>query len=320
MQIEYTDAINFLMNCDDAYILTHQSPDGDTIGSAFALCYLLKELGKRSKIICPDGLPERYNFMYTDYEEADFEPDCIIAVDIADPKLLGKYREVYGDKVNLCIDHHYSNILYAEKTLLNAHAGATCEIIYRLINLADIRCSDMMARCLYTGIATDTGCFKFENTTAETHRIVAEMMDNNHIEYAKINRLMFDIKSPARLKVERLAFDATEFYFDGKCAFMPITEKMLEENNITSNDLEGVATLPLQIEGVEVGVTLREREANVFKVSMRSGGKADVSLIAGKLGGGGHIRASGCLMKGELPEVRKKILSVIETAVKEQDL
>lgn len=195
MQIEYTDAINFLMNCDDAYILTHQSPDGDTIGSAFALCYLLKELGKRSKIICPDGLPERYNFMYTDYEEADFEPDCIIAVDIADPKLLGKYREVYGDKVNLCIDHHYSNILYAEKTLFNAHAGATCEIIYRLINLADIRCSDMMARCLYTGIATDTGCFKFENTTAETHRIVAEMMDNNHIEYAKINRLMFDIKA-----------------------------------------------------------------------------------------------------------------------------
>ena len=128
MQIEYFDAINIINDSDDIYIITHQSPDGDTIGAGFSLYYLLTALGKRSKVICPDDFPERYEYMYEDYVGKDFEAKCVIAVDVADEKLMGTLAEVYGDKVDLCIDHHVSNTEYARKTLLCSYASATCEV------------------------------------------------------------------------------------------------------------------------------------------------------------------------------------------------
>lgn len=317
MLIDLSEAVEFLKGCEDAVILTHQSPDGDCIGAGFALKDLLEALGKRSRVLCSDEFPKRYDFMTSVGSGEEFEPKTVIAVDIADPQLMGNLRETYGNKVQLCIDHHISNIGYAEKTLLNAGASATCELIYELADAMKIQMSDHCAACIYTGIATDTGCFKYECTTARCHEIAAELMKSHKLKYAKINREMFDVKSIGRLKMERIVTDLMEYYLDNRLTMICITSDILNEQHVDANDLDGCASIPLQVEGVEVGVTIKEKSKNEYKVSMRSANDVNVSAICQTLGGGGHIKAAGCLVKGTLEEVKAAVVEAVRKGMEE---
>lgn len=317
MLIDLSEAVEFLKGCEDAVILTHQSPDGDCIGAGFALKDLLEALGKRSRVLCSDEFPKRYDFMTSVGSGEEFEPKTVIAVDIADPQLMGNLRETYGNKVQLCIDHHISNVGYAEKTLLNAGASATCELIYELADAMKIQMSDHCAACIYTGIATDTGCFKYECTTARCHEIAAELMKSHKLKYAKINREMFDVKSIGRLKMERIVTDLMEYYLDNRLTMICITSDILNEQHVDSNDLDGCASIPLQVEGVEVGVTIKEKSENEYKVSMRSANDVNVSAICQTLGGGGHIKAAGCLVKGTLEEVKAAVVEAVRKGMEE---
>ncbi len=317
MLIDLSEAVEFLKGCEDAVILTHQSPDGDCIGAGFALKDLLEALGKRSRVLCSDEFPKRYDFMTSVGSGEEFEPKIVIAVDIADPQLMGNLRETYGNKVQLCIDHHISNIGYAEKTLLNAGASATCELIYELADAMKIQMSDHCAACIYTGIATDTGCFKYECTTARCHEIAAELMKSHKLKYAKINREMFDVKSIGRLKMERIVTDLMEYYLDNRLTMICITSDILNEQHVDANDLDGCASIPLQVEGVEVGVTIKEKSENEYKVSMRSANDVNVSAICQTLGGGGHIKAAGCLVKGTLEEVKAAVVEAVRKGMEE---
>ena len=315
--IDLSEAVEFLKGCEDAVILTHQSPDGDCIGAGFALKDLLEALGKRSRVLCSDEFPKRYDFMTSVGSGEEFEPKTVIAVDIADPQLMGNLRETYGNKVQLCIDHHISNVGYAEKTLLNAGASATCELIYELADAMKIQMSDHCAACIYTGIATDTGCFKYECTTARCHEIAAELMKSHKLKYAKINREMFDVKSIGRLKMERIVTDLMEYYLDNRLTMICITSDILNEQHVDANDLDGCASIPLQVEGVEVGVTIKEKSENEYKVSMRSANDVNVSAICQTLGGGGHIKAAGCLVKGTLEEVKAAVVEAVRKGMEE---
>lgn len=317
MLIDLSEAVEFLKGCEDAVILTHQSPDGDCIGAGFALKDLLEALGKRSRVLCSDEFPKRYDFMTSVGSDEEFEPKTVIAVDIADPQLMGNLRETYGNKVQLCIDHHISNVGYAEKTLLNAGASATCELIYELADAMKIQMSDHCAACIYTGIATDTGCFKYECTTARCHEIAAELMKSHKLKYAKINREMFDVKSIGRLKMERIVTDLMEYYLDNRLTMICITSDILNEQHVDANDLDGCASIPLQVEGVEVGVTIKEKSENEYKVSMRSANDVNVSAICQTLGGGGHIKAAGCLVKGTLEEVKAAVVEAVRKGMEE---
>lgn len=317
MLIDLSEAVEFLKGCEDAVILTHQSPDGDCIGAGFALKDLLEALGKRSRVLCCDEFPKRYDFMTSVGSGEEFEPKTVIAVDIADPQLMGNLRETYGNKVQLCIDHHISNVGYAEKTLLNAGASATCELIYELADAMKIQMSDHCAACIYTGIATDTGCFKYECTTARCHEIAAELMKSHKLKYAKINREMFDVKSIGRLKMERIVTDLMEYYLDNRLTMICITSDILNEQHVDANDLDGCASIPLQVEGVEVGVTIKEKSENEYKVSMRSANDINVSAICQTLGGGGHIKAAGCLVKGTLEEVKAAVVEAVRKGMEE---
>lgn len=317
MLIDLSEAVEFLKGCEDAVILTHQSPDGDCIGAGFALKDLLEALGKRSRVLCSDEFPKRYDFMTSVGSGEEFEPKTVIAVDIADPQLMGNLRETYGNKVQLCIDHHISNVGYAEKTLLNAGASATCELIYELADAMKIQMSDHCAACIYTGIATDTGCFKYECTTARCHEIAAELMKSHKLKYAKINREMFDVKSIGRLKMERIVTDLMEYYLDNRLTMICITSDILNEQHVDANDLDGCASIPLQVEGVEVGVTIKEKSENEYKVSMRSANDVNVSAICQTLGGGGHIKAAGCLVKGTLEEVKVAVVEAVRKGMEE---
>lgn len=312
MNIDINAAADILKNCGNAYILTHQSPDGDCVGSGTALWFVLKSMGKKAKVLCSDEIPHRFDFIREEYEEEEFEPEIIIAADVADINLLGKYKEIYGDKVDLCIDHHISNTGYAQKTLVCPKASAACEVVYEVIKAMGISLDDNLAKCIYTGIATDTGCFKYENTTARAHEIAAELKKTSTVNFAKINRDMFDVKTRGRLKMEAAAFELMEYFLDGKLTIVSVTSSLRDKMGVEQNELDGIEGIPLQVEGAEVGVTIKQRDENSFKISMRSANDVNVSDICACLGGGGHVKAAGCLLHGTLDEVKAKIIEVVK--------
>lgn len=317
-KLDFQQTAEFLRSCEDAYILIHQSPDGDCIGSGYSLQAVLRLMGKRARVLCSDPIPQRFGFLLPSEPEEDFEPKCIIAVDVADPKLFGSYCEQYRECVDLCVDHHISNLHYAKRTLLHADAAAACEVLYGLYRHMDIPFTEQIAKCLYTGIATDTGCFKFDNTTAQTHACAAEIMrEFPDIRYGLINRNMFDVKSPSRLRAEMLMLQAMEYHLDGKCAMICVTQELLAQTGMEEQDTDGLANLPTQPEGVEVGITLRERETGVYKISMRSAKDVNVSAICRTLGGGGHIKAAGCLLRGSLEEVKTVLLEAVRKGMEQ---
>ncbi|MEG0615380.1 MAG: DHH family phosphoesterase, partial [Oscillospiraceae bacterium] len=265
MEEEYREAIEFLNKCNNVYILTHQSPDGDTLGSGFALMNALRKLGKNANVLCTEQFPHRYCFMYDGYYKEDFEPETIIAVDVADQQLLGKHLERFAESVDLCIDHHISNTFYAKKTLVNPRASATCEVLFELFSRMNIL-DTQIATCLYTGIATDTGCFKYESTTSRTHIAASELMAYD-FDYAQINRRMFDVKSKGRIQVEQYLSSHMEYFLNDRCSMITITQAIIDGSGMEAAEFEGLASLTLQVEGVEVGVTIKEREKDVYKVS-----------------------------------------------------
>lgn len=311
-RVDFRQAAEFLKSCEDVYILIHHSPDGDCIGSGFSLQAVLRQMGKRAKVLCADPIPEKYAYLLPEQGEEDFPPKNIVSVDVADSKLFGCYCEAYGDKVELCIDHHVSNTGYAQKLLLEADAAAACEVLYGLYKYMGVELTEQMAACLYTGIATDTGCFKFSNTTPVTHRYAAELMERfPDLDYAHINRIMFDIKSPSRMRAEMLMLGRMEFYLDGRCTMIAATQELFDETGMDPKDTEGMTNLPLQLEGVEVGITIREKEPGAYKVSMRSANDANVSAICQTLGGGGHVKAAGCLLKGDIAEIKATLVEAV---------
>ena len=313
-RVTVAEAAKLLGSANDILILTHHFPDGDTLGSGFALCRALRVLGKRARVVCNDAIPEKYAYMWEGMEEQAFEPAFVCAVDVADEKLLGDSLLPYASQTELCIDHHGSHRSFEKRLLLNAEMGANAMIILQIIEEWGVTVDTAMADCLYTGIATDTGCFKYSNTTPLTHRMAAALMEAGaHAEF--INRAMFDIKSRARLSLEQQALQSIEFFANDRIAVMKITEEMLKTSGACEGDLEGLSPLPRQIEGVWVGATLRRKEDGNYKVSVRTGAHADAAEICALLGGGGHARAAGCTLSGSDEEVIGQLLTAIKQAV-----
>lgn len=310
-RIDVKECSSLLKEFDNYLILTHRNPDGDTLGSAFALKRALDSMGKKSHVRCIDPIHPKYSYLWDGIDNTETEYDKIIAVDIADKKLLGEaFEEKYGDNVWLCIDHHMSNREYAENLLLEDKAAAAA-IIYEVICELSVVITPEIANCVYTGLATDTGCFMFSNTTPIVHRIAADVMEKG-ADYVKINRLMFETKTLSYLKLEQMAVSSIESYFDGKCAIMTVTRKMFEESGASSSECDGIAALPRKIEGVKIGITIRERHNGSYKVSMRTVEPYDAAKICGKLGGGGHSAAAGCEFECSLSEVKSTLLDIIK--------
>ena len=299
-----------LLKTDNILLLSHQYPDGDTIGCAAGLCIALQNLGKRVRIACNDPFPSKYNYMTAPIKEQDFEPQFICAVDVADSKLLGPRMQQYADKVDLCIDHHGTNVEYAKMLLLDAGCGAATMIIYQLLPHLGVELTAEIATCLYTGMVTDTGCFKYGNTSPLTHRMAASCIEAG-APYAMINRVMFDTKSRVRIELERMALQGISFHFNGKCAVMAITNEMVKKSGAREDDMEGLPPIPRQIEGVWVGVTLREQTDGSFKVSMRTGEHANAAELCKLLGGGGHAAAAGCRVELPLKEATDMLVTLI---------
>lgn len=310
-RIDVKECAALLKEFDNYLILTHRNPDGDTLGSAFALKRALSLMGKSSMVRCCDEIHPKFSYLWENIDNGDIEYDKIIAVDVADKKLFGdEFEEKYGNDIFICIDHHLSNRGYARNLLLEDRAAAAV-VVYEVICELGIEITPQIASCVYTGLATDTGCFMYSNTTPKVHRIAAEVMEKG-ADYALINRLMFETKTFSYMKLEQMAVASIESYFDGKCAIMTITRKMFEESGSSSSECDGIAAIPRKIEGVCFGVTIRERSDGSYKVSLRTVEPYDASNVCGKFGGGGHNRAAGCEFDCSLEEVKEKLLETIK--------
>ncbi len=300
----------YLKKHNDYIILTHASPDGDTLGSAYALYYGLNEIGKRACVICPDVIPKKYDYFARSTDHIKRENATVVAVDVADKVLLGDLANEFGDIVDLNIDHHISNTKFAKNLLLDADAAATAEIIFELLTLLKVNINDVTAKALYTGIATDTGSFKYSNVTAKTHIIAAMLYDYN-IDASEINRLMFDTKSKNLLELEKQVLDTAEFHFDDRCMLLCVTAEMQEKTGCSGTELEGVAIISRSVDGVKAGLTLKQIDDAEFKISVRTYEPLNASEIGKKLGGGGHKGAAGATVKGTLEEVKEKALKAV---------
>lgn len=301
-----------LLSKDNVMILTHKSPDGDTLGTAFALCRVYALQGKKATVVCSDRIPVPYRFLAGGKTmlEADFAPDCIVSVDVADAKLLGDALSDYADRVDYGIDHHPSNTGYAKKTIVNPAASSAGELLFDLLKEAEVSFDRETAVCLYTAVTSDTGCFKFANVTPHTHQVAAELLQYG-FETEPINRRLFDISSLEQLKIEADVISRIECYRNHAVTVATLPFSLLEN---AGEDLEfgGLSSIPRRIEGTVVGISMREYEKDAVKVSLRSmDDRIDVSAIAAVFGGGGHKRASGCVFLCPLEEAKKRLLDEV---------
>ena len=277
-------------------ILTHNYPDGDCLGCGYSLCLALRQLGKNANVITTDT-PKSLRFITDTIKNEVFLPEFIVSVDVADEKLLGKNREKYAGKIDMCIDHHASNVVEAEYRYVDAKAAAAGEIIYELIKELGAEITVDIANCLYTALATDTGCFRYTNTGSRTLRIAADLLDLG-CDSAYINKVMFETKTKRRIELERDILDKMIFCAGDKCAMVYTTLEMVE--GMGDDETEGIASIPRRIEGVKLGITIREKQGGEYKISARTNGDVDACAFCAKFGGGGHIAAAGCTIKGTL--------------------
>ncbi len=309
------EVAEILKNQDNILILVHAHPDGDTLGCGYSLCRSLLALGKKARVSCSDEIPQKYSYLSKNIDEAEFEPEFIVSVDVADTKLLGdKNEHLYKDKVDLCIDHHASNRLYAKKTYLDSTAAAACEIMLQVIEALGAQITKETADCIYTGLSTDTGCFRYSNVTPRTMKMGAQMIECG-ASHADINTVMFDTKTKTFLELQKLCLEGLEMHFDNKCALITITQEMFEKSGSNESECDAISSLSRQVEGVLVGATLRQRPDGSFKVSLRTHAPVDASAICAKMNGGGHQRAAGAQLDAPLSKAKEILLKNIEETI-----
>lgn len=317
MITDVKNAAKILKSNDDFLILSHANPDGDTLGCAYGLCGVLQKMGKRAKVMCADEIAPRMEFLRETVIQQNFEEKTIVSVDVADRKLLGDLDAVYGDKIYLAIDHHESRREFAKYTLVDPDAAAACELIYQIAEEMNAPLDGEIASCLYTGLATDTGCFKYSNTTGRTHIIAAKLMEHD-FDVEGINYKLFDMKSKGRLELEQVITQGMEFFCDDKIAVVWLTTEIMERfaDKVDGEDFNGLASLPRQVEGVLLGATVKQKGPTTFKVSVRTAEPINAGSVCALFGGGGHARAAGCSIEGSIEFVRAKLLPVFEKALK----
>lgn len=312
MDITIGQAAAFLKEKDNFLIVSHTSPDADTIGSAAALVTGLRSLGKKAIAICDAPIPQKLEFLNAESCFTETEPKGIetyVSVDVASDKMLGNLTQKYSEEhiFHLSIDHHMVNNITCEKRLLFADYSSCGEIIFELLGLLEVKITRSIAIFLYSAISSDSGGFRYSSTRGDTMRHAADLMETG-IDFAKINRLLFESKTAVQVEIERIAYNSIEFFHGGKLAVVTITADDLKKSKAESSDLDSINQIPRQIAGVEVSAVIRPKSECV-KVSLRSNDYFNVAEIAAGFGGGGHHHAAGCSFSENIDEVKRIIVA-----------
>jgi phosphoesterase RecJ-like protein len=302
-----TELTSYLLSHDNYMIVCHRNPDGDTVGSASALCLGLRSLGKKAFVL-PDWKaadkrlePYRNHLAPPD----DYTADTVISVDTAAVSLL---QENAPKQIDLAVDHHVSHKPYSIRRYVE-HTAACGEIIYQLLTDMNVTVTREMAEPLYMAVATDTGCFRYGNTTPQSHRIAMALMETG-FDFLSVNETFFMTKSAVRLKIEQTILPNLEILEKGTIAVLTLPLSLVKELNATASDTDELSALPRLIEGVQIGITIQEKEG-FCRVSLRTSKAFSAVRICAVLGGGGHEQAGGCTVNADVPSTRAAVLNAL---------
>ena len=299
------ETVDILSNGKRFLILFHVHPDGDAVGSAFALKSALERFGAKAWCVCADEIPERLRFLSDWAQDSvlpeaipeDMSPDTVVSVDTASPSQLGALYERFGNNIDLMIDHHGKGTPYADN-YVSAQASACGEMLYEVLSqLADRHGRELPRRVnelIYAAVSSDTGCFRYNNVRPLTHILAAKLIDSG-VESADINHKLFGIKSLKQMQVEHAGFERMNLHLNGRIAIITFPYDLKSQYGACDEDLETLIDVARCVKGVEVAAVIKQPTAeNRFRVSMRSSCDFDVSEICALYGGGGHTRAAGC--------------------------
>ena len=308
MTIQETAAL--LRQQDHILILTHRRPDGDTLGCAAALCECLRRLGKTAYVLQNPDTTDLYRpYVEAYWAPAGFVPEFVVSVDIAAKGLFFPAAERYLDGVDLAIDHHPSFESFGRANIVRSEAAACGELIYDILaHLGPITAE--MALPLYVALSTDTGCFAYANTTAQTHAVAAALLRTG-IDYQTVNKVFFRTKSRKRMQLEAAILNDCAFYDRDRVAVLSVPLSLMARIGASETDAEDLSALGPQIEGVDCAITMRELRPDVWKMSLRTGPRINATEACRLLGGGGHAAAAGCTVEAPWAEARERILAAV---------
>lgn len=305
------ECAEWLREHDDILILTHIRPDGDTLGSAAALCSALRRLGKNAALYNNPDITKKYTKYVDAYIARDFEYKHTVAVDVAETQMLAVGFE---GKIELCIDHHSSNSHYADELLLNSAKASCGEIVLEVIKELCADVTPEEASLLYMAVSTDCGCFHYANVTEETFSAASELLHYG----ADLKNLNFDLfrqMSRARMTLEGSILYGLKYFFGGKVVAATITLETMKETGASENDCDDIAGIPGKVEGCLVSLLIRQLNTEKCKVSVRSRDGFDSSALCARFGGGGHKLASGCTIAADPDETLRRLIDAISEVI-----
>ena len=299
-------------------LVIHVNADADCVGSAVALLKVLRSMDKKVHIFCDGDIPARLSFLINeDYFASEDVYDVCIAIDVAEKGMMGAMEdEIYNiAPVKCCLDHHSTNKGYADYNYIDPKASAAGEIVYAFIkDFLNQEITSDIAMHLYAAIASDTGSFKYSNTTERTHEIASKLIATG-FDAPHVMRVLFERKTKEQLMLNSEVISNLEFHMEDKVCVAVVDEKMLSKYNLDFGEADDIASIPRSIVGVEVGVYIKLKGENDCKISLRSNEYVDVAAIAKSLGGGGHIRAAGVTVKDSPAKAKEIILDLIQKVI-----
>lgn len=301
-------------------ILTHENPDGDAIGSSLAMDLAIKQLEKNPDVIIPE-YSRLFEFLPGSEDikkESDIQKyDLAISVDCTDLKRLKCGDKYFANaKSKIVIDHHGTNKMFGDFNFVNPVSPACCEILIGMFEYFGIEITKEIGSCIVTGIITDTGGFRYSGVTAETFEFTAELLRKG-VNVSEIYKRVLDTKTRANFELNKLVSQRMEILEDGKVTFTYINLEDEKNVNAEEGDHEGLVEIGRDIEGVEVSVFIREKQdPKGYKISLRSNDYVNVSDVCLMFGGGGHPKAAGCFIQGDLEQAKTKILAEIKKVLK----
>ncbi len=307
-----------LQRCKTVLISAHKSPDGDALGSQLGLMLALEKMNKTVTMHNLDPVPEIYRFLPQNERIRIGRPvqgryDAFIVVD-ADPPRTGLFEKSYPADILINIDHHITNPREWPLTWLDPDASACGEMVYNLIRELGVPLDRDIALCLYAAILTDTGSFRYSNTTPKSLRIAATLLDAG-VDPWLVTENVYESFAYRRLKLLGSILAGMEQSADGRAAWVVVTDELFQQTGTTAEDTDNFVNFVRSVKGVEVAVLFRQNAAAQYKISLRSKGRVDLSGLAQSFGGGGHKNAAGGVLDGTIEEVKNRVISEVGKAI-----
>jgi len=320
--VQLQAAADFIRGNDDFLVVSHMQPDGDAAGSTFGVAWMLHAMNKRFTLINEGRMPEKFKFMAGSLPIIDYEKDRpnrmfgkVISVDCADFGRIGKVKDCFEpDALLLNIDHHATNDLFGTVNVVKADAAATVEVLYDLAVELGLPFSAEWNVCIYSGLLTDTGGFRYSNTSPKVLQIAADLL-NRGVQGHDLAERLLETMTFGQISLLKKTLNTLSFSHDNRIAWLSVSLDDLRSSEAASEDMDGLVNYARNVEGVEVGMMFKEKQPGVVKVSLRSGGQANVAELAQRFGGGGHVRAAGCTIHGTLEEAIERVVQEVGMAL-----